>query len=494
MTMTTEETVATMERSNAGPSLLQEIVLATRIQPADEAYSLTRKGVEALVGLLAESGTESVKVSKVVLDDMIAEIDRKLSLQVDEILHHPDFQRLESAWRSLAFLVDRTDFRENNRIEVLNATKEELLDDFEDAPEVTKSGLYQTVYTAEYGQFGGKPYGAIIGNYEFGAGPQDMKLLHNIASVAAMAHAPFVAAAASSFFGCEDFTALPALKDISSILEGPQYAKWQSFRESEDARYVGLALPRFLLRLPYGEETNPVRNFNYQEYVTDSHKRYCWGNAAFAFATRLSESFSNFRWCANIIGPQGGGAVHELPLHQYQALGAIQTKIPTEVLVSERREFELAEQGFMALTMRKGSDNAAFFSANSVQKPKYFGTSKEGKEAELNQKLGLQLPYVFIVSRLAHYLKVIQREHIGSWKERGDLENELNLWIRQYVSDMDNPMPGVRSRRPLRQAEVSVDEVPGEPGWYKVGLKVTPHFKYMGAYFSLSLVGKLEKE
>lgn len=494
MTTETTSTLPPLQQSNDRGSLLEEIVLAARLQPADEAYAITRSGVETLISLIAEPGRETARISTPVLDDMIAEIDAKLSRQIDEILHHAEFQKLESAWRSLAFLVDRTDFRENNRIEVLNVTKEELLDDFEDAPEVAKSGLYKTVYSAEYGQFGGKPYAAMIGNYEFGHGPQDLKLLQDIAAVAGMAHAPFIAAVAPQFFGVDDFTSLPNLKDITSILEGPQYVKWQSFRASEDARYVGLALPRFLLRLPYGEAVNPVKGFDYEEYVSDSHHRYSWGNAAFAFATRLTESFGNFRWCANIIGPQGGGCVQELPLHQYQALGALQTKIPTEVLVSERREFELAEEGFIALTMRKGSDNAAFFSANSVQKTKFFGNGKEEKEAELNHKLGLQLPYVFIVSRLAHYMKVIQRENIGTWKERGDLENELNLWIRQYVSDMDNPMPGVRNRRPLRQAEVAVEEVAGEPGWYRVCLKVTPHFKYMGAYFTLSLVGKLEKE
>ncbi|HJV65161.1 MAG TPA: type VI secretion system contractile sheath large subunit [Geomonas sp.] len=493
-TKTSTVTFPSLQQISVEGSLVEEIVRASRVQATDEAYTITKSGVEALITLLVESDRGEEKISKPVLDSMIAEIDGKLSRQIDEILHHPQFQDLESMWRSLAFLVDRTDFRENSRIEILNATKEELLDDFEDAPEVARTGLYKTVYAAEYGQFGGEPYAAMIGNFQFGPGPQDLKLLRNIAAVASMAHAPFIAAAAPAFFGCDDFTSLPNLKEISSILEGPQYARWRSFRESEDARYVGLALPRFLLRLPYGDDSTPVRSFNYQESVTDSHHRYCWGNAAFAFATRLTDSFADFRWCANIIGPQGGGAVQELPLHQYQAMGAMQTKIPTEVLISERREFELAEEGFIALTMRKGSDNAAFFSANSVQKPKYFGISKEGKEAELNHKLGLQLPYVFIVSRLAHYLKVIQRENIGSWKERGDLENELNLWIRQYVSDMDNPMPGVRSRRPLRQAEVTVSEVPGEPGWYRVGLKVTPHFKYMGAYFTLSLVGKLEKE
>ena len=489
-----EKTVATQETMVEEGSLLEEIVQATKLKPTDEAYSLAKKGVEALIAELLEPGREVPKVSKAVVDQMIAEIDKKLSLQLDAILHHPDFQKLESAWKSLKFLVERTDFRENIKIELLNVSKEDLLEDFEDSPEVVKSGLYKIVYTAEYGQFGGQPYAAMIGNYEFGPGAQDVKLLQYIGSVAAMAHAPFIAAAGPQFFGLENFQGLPNLKDLKSIFEGPQYTKWQAFRESEDARYVGLTLPRFLLRLPYGPDTQPLKAFNYQEDVSGNHEHYLWGNTAFAFATRLTESFAKYRWCANIIGPMGGGAVEDLPLHQYEAMGAVQTKIPTEVLISERREFELAEEGFIALTMRKGSDNAAFFSANSCQKPKFFGISKEGKEAELNYKLGLQLPYMFIINRLAHYLKVIQRENIGTWKERVDLERELNNWIRQYVADMDNPLPSVRSRRPLRQAQVTVEEVEGEPGWYRVGLKVRPHFKYMGAFFTLSLVGKLDKE
>ncbi|HEB50667.1 MAG TPA: type VI secretion system contractile sheath large subunit [Desulfobulbus sp.] len=475
-------------------SLLDEITQATKLQPADEAFDMTKKGVEALISQLIAPGREAGKVTKAVVDDMIAEIDKKLGLQVDAILHHPEFQKLESAWRSLKYLVDNTDFRENIKLEMLNVSKEDLLDDFEDAPEIPKSGLYKIVYTAEYGQFGGQPYAALIGNYEFGPGPQDIKLLQNVASVAAMAHAPFIAAAGPQFFDLDDFRDLPNLKDLKSIFESPKYIKWQSFRESEDARYVGLTLPRFLLRLPYGPETMPVKAFDYEEHVENGHDRYLWGNTAFAFATRLTDSFAKYRWCANIIGPMGGGTVEDLPLHQYEAMGAIQTKIPTEVLISERREFELAEEGFIALTMRKGSDNAAFFSANSVQKPKFFGISKEGKEAELNYKLGLQLPYMFVINRLAHYLKVIQRENIGTWKERSDLENELNKWISQYVTEMDNPPPIARSRRPLREAQVTVESVEGEPGWYRVGLKVRPHFKYMGAFFTLSLVGKLDKK
>ncbi|MCW5204850.1 type VI secretion system contractile sheath large subunit [Desulfobulbus sp. N2] len=477
------EEQAAGESTEETSSLLAEITQATKLKPADEAYAMARKGVEALIAQLIEPGKGVDKVTKAVVDEMIAELDKKIGLQVDAILHHPDLQRLESAWRSMKYLVDNTDFRENVKLEMVNISKEDLLDDFEDAPEIPKSGLYKTAYTAEYGQFGGQPYAAMIGNYDFGPGPQDIKLLQNIASVAAMAHAPFIAAAGPQFFNVEDFNELPNLKDLKSIFEGPKYIKWQAFRESEDSRYVGLAMPRFLLRLPYGPESNPIKSFDYEENVVANHNKYLWGNAAFAFATRLTESFAKYRWCANIIGPQGGGTVEDLKLHQYDAMGAVQTKIPTEVLISERKEFELSEEGFIALTMRKNSDNAAFFSANSVQKPKNFGISKEGKEAELNYKLGLQLPYMFVINRLAHYLKVLQRENIGSWKERTDLEAELNKWIGQYVTEMDNPSASARSRRPLRAAAVTVDSVEGEPGWYKVGLKVRPHFKYMGASF-----------
>ena len=489
-----QKPVSVEEKSAEAPSLLDDIVTATRLKPKDEGYSLAKKGVEALVSQLVEPGRKVDKVSKALVDEMIAEIDQKLSLQVDAVLHHAELQKLESAWRGLKYLVDKTDFRENIRLELLNVSKEDLLEDFEDSPEVTKSGLYKTVYTSEYGQFGGKPYGNIIANYEFGPGPQDVKLLQHVASVSAMAHAPFFAAAGSEFFGLDNFKGIPNLKDLKSIFEGPQYIKWQSFRESEDARYVALTLPRFLLRLPYGSETVPVKGFNYEENVSASHEHYLWGNTAFTFATRLTDSFAKYRWCTNIIGPLGGGAVEDLPVHQFESMGAVQTKIPTEVLISDRREFELAEEGFISLAMRKGSDNACFFSANSVQKPKYFGTSTEGKEAELNFKLGTQLPYMFVANRLAHYLKVIQRENIGSWKERTDLDRELNAWIRQYIADQDNPSAETRSRRPLRQAQITVEDVEGEPGWYRVGMKVRPHFKYMGAYFTLSLVGKLDKE
>lgn len=487
-----QEQSATQEAE--GGSLIDQLLETTRVRPGDESYAITRQGIQTFISTLLDPARATDRITASLADDMIAELDKKLCRQVDEILHHPDFQRLESSWRSLKFLVDRTNFRENIKIQIMNVSKDDLLSDFEDSPEVTKSGLYKNCYTAEFGQFGGQPFGAIIANYEFGPGSSDVKLLQYCASVASMSHAPFIAAAGSQFFGLDDFSKLPDLKDLSSIFEMPQYTKWNGFRESEDARNVGLVLPHFLLRTPYGNDTTPSKKFNYEEDVSVGNHAFLWGNAAFAFASRLTASFADYRWCANIIGPQGGGTVGDLPIYNFQAMGEIQTKIPTEVLISERREFELAEQGFIGLAMRKNSDNAAFFSANSCQKPKFFGNTKEGKEAETNYKLGTQLPYILVVSRLAHYIKVLQRENIGTWKERADLEGELNNWIRQYVADMDAPGPEVRSRRPLRTAQINVEDVEGDPGWYRVSMLVRPHFKYMGASFTLSLVGKLDRK
>jgi len=493
--------MADMQRQGAagvqtleGGSLLDEILAETKMTPGDEGYEVAKKGVQAFITELIAPKREGEKVDKALVDALIAEIDAKLSRQIDEILHHPTFQKLESAWRGLKFVVDRTDFRENVKLELYNCSKEDLLADFEDAPEVPKSGLYKVVYSAEFGQFGGRPYGAIIANYEFGPGPQDIMLLQKCAAVATMSHAPFMAAAGPQFFGLKDYLNLPNLKDLKALFEGPQYTKYNAFRETEDSRYVGLLMPRFLLRLPYGANTVPVKEFNYEENVIGQHEAYSWGNAVYAMATRLADSFAKYRWCPNIIGPQAGGSVENLPLHQYEAMGEIQTKIPTEIMLTERREYELSEEGFIGLTYRKDSDNACFFSANSVQKPKYFGQSEEGRAAELNYRLGTQLPYMFIMCRIAHYLKVLQREQIGTWKERADLEKELNDWISQYVADQDVVSASIRGRRPLRKARIIVTEVEGNAGWYKVDMQVRPHFKYMGAFFTLSLVGKLDKE
>lgn len=491
--MSTEQQAAGAQTTTTELSLLDEILAETKLSPSDEGYDVAKKGVQAFIAQLLAPNAATGKIDKSVVDGMIAELDRKLSRQLDEILHAPDFQKLESAWKGLKFVVDRTNFGENIKVGFLNVSKDDMLADFEDAPDVTKGGLYKTCYTAEYGTFGGEPLGAVFANYTFNAGAQDMSLLQNLAAVSAMAHAPFFAAAAPEFFGEKTMTDLPNLKDLRSIFEGPQYAKWNAFRETEDSRYIGLLMPRFMLRLPYGEAV-PTKSFNYEENVIGSHDKYLWGNASYAMATRVADSFAKFHWCPNIIGPQAGGTVENLPLHTFQQGGETQVKCPTEVLLSERREFELSEEGFIALCYRKDSDNAAFFSANSAQKPKTFGNSPEGKEAELNYRLGTQLPYIFVACRIAHYLKVMQREQIGSFKDRAELSRELNSWIKQYVADQDTLTPEIRGQRPLRQASIDVTEVPGQAGFYKVDMKVRPHFKYMGAAFTLSLVGKMDKK
>lgn len=474
--------------------LLEQIMAQTRIEPTHEGYAVAERGVAAFIGEILKSEEREQQVNKQLVDQMIAEIDRKIGHQMDAILHQKPLQELESAWRGLKLLVDRTDFRENIKIEILHVTKDELLDDFESCGDITRSGLYKHVYTAEYGQFGGEPIAAIMGNYTFGPSAPDIKLLSYAASVGAMSHAPFLAAAGAEFLNLKSFQDLPNLKEVKDIFEGPRFAKWRGLRESEDARYLGLTMPRFLLRQPYDPLENPTRSFVYRETIDGDHENYLWGNTSYLLASRITDSFAKYRWCPNIIGPQSGGAVDDLPVHLYESLGQLQAKIPTEVLVSDRKEFELAEEGFIPLTMRKDSDNAAFFSANSVQKPKLFQKTPEGQAAQTNYKLGTQLPYMFIINRLAHYIKVLQREQIGSWKERQDLERELNGWLKQYIADQESPSSDVRSRRPLRAAKVQVQDVAGNPGWYQVALAVRPHFKYMGANFELSLVGRLDKE
>lgn len=481
------------ETEGYSDSILDQIMAKSNLAPADDGYDIARKGVSAFLAEMLETGDSDEPVNKQRVDRMIQEIDSKISAQMDEILHAPGFQEIESTWRGLKLLIDRTDFRENIKVELISVRKEDLLEDFELSPEVPQAGLYKHVYSAEYGTFGGEPVGTVIGLYEFNASTPDLKLLQYCASVSAMAHAPFISAVNPKFFGIDSYTELPDIKEVSSIFEGPAYAKWRSLRESEDARYLGLTAPRFLLRMPYDPIENPVKTFQYRERVEHDHEAYLWGNTALLLGERINDSFAQYRWCPNIIGPQSGGAVEGLPVHVYEAFGQLEQKIPTEVLITDRKEFELAEEGFIALTMRKGSDNAAFFSANSVQKPKRFANTPEGKDAETNYKLGTQLPYMFIINRLAHYIKVLQREQIGSWKERADLERELNTWIMQYVADQENPPAEVRSRRPLRAAKIDVSDVAGDPGWYRVSMAVRPHFKYMGANFELSLVGRLDK-
>jgi len=492
--MSTEEMIAQNSSEFADASLLDSIVAQTKLTQEDDTYGVVKSGVGALIEELIKSDNEEEKVNKSIIDKMIAEIDDKISAQMDEILHHENFQALESKWKGLYMLVERTDFRQNIQMEIINVSKEDLMEDFEDSLDITQSGLYKHVYTSGYGQFGGEPVGSIIADYEISPSNVDMKFLNKVSSIAAMAHAPFISSAGPKFFGLDSFEGLPDLKDMEDVMSSPQFAAWRGFRQNEDSKYVGLTLPRFLLRAPYDPEDNPISNFVYKENVSKNHEHYLWGNTVYAFASKLTDSFANYRWCTNIIGPKSGGEVRDLPVHTFESMGDIEMKIPTEVLVSDRREYELSEQGFIPLIMRKGSNTAAFFAATSAQEPKVFPDTPEGHEAQLNYKLGTQLPYLFAITRMSHYIKVLQREHIGSWRERADLERELNKWAKQYVANQENPSAEIRSKRPFKDIAINVDDVEGDPGWYKVRISLRPHFKYMGASFELSLVGKLDKD
>lgn len=488
-----KEQALSNDSSTSNLGLLDNIVAQTKLTQSDDTYNVVKTGVGALIQELIKTNNEE-KVNKSIIDKMITEIDEKISAQMDEIIHNKQFQALESKWRGLYMLVERTDFRQNILMEIINVTKEDLIEDFEDSLDITQSGLYKHIYTSGYGQFGGQPVGTIIADYELAPTNVDIKFLNKVASIAAMAHAPFISSAGPKFFGLDSFEGLPDLKDIEDVMSSPQFAAWRGFRQNEDSRYVGLTLPRFLLRAPYDPEDNPISNFIYKENVSASHENYLWGNTVYTFASKLTDSFANYRWCTNIIGPKSGGEVRDLPVHTFESMGDIEMKIPTEVLVSDRREFELSEQGFIPLIMRKGSNSAAFFAASSAQIPKIFPDTPEGNEAKLNYKLGTQLPYLFAITRMSHYIKVLQREHIGSWRERADLERELNKWAKQYVANQENPSAEIRSKRPFKDISIAVSDVEGDPGWYKVRIALRPHFKYMGANFELSLVGKLDKE
>lgn len=479
--------------THSSSSLLTELLDQARLDPLTEAH---HDGLSRLLTELLAAPEATPRVAGDRIDALVADIDRRLSAQVNALLHAPEVQALEAAWRGVKHLVDAIDFRENIQLELVPTTKHELLADFRDAPELTHSALYGRVYRDAIGVFGGKPYGVICSTFDFGPGAEDTELLRNVAAVAAIAHVPFLGNASPDMFGRRSFQELGQLKDLQAMFEEPRYARWNALRDSEDARYLGLCLPRFLLRAPYGDRESElkVREFAFSEDVVDRHEHYLWGPASIALTARIAESFARWRWCPNIIGPLGGGSVFGLPLHQYHQGGELKTKNPCEVTIEDRKEFEFAEQGFVALIPRKGSDNAAFFSANSVQRPKVFQRTAEGQAAQRNFMLGTRLPYMFVVTRLAHYLKVLQREQIGTWKSQADLERELGTWLRQYVADMPDPPPDVRSRKPLRQAAVTVEEVPGQVGWYRCHLRVIPHLKYEGASFELSLVGKLDKE
>ena len=469
---------------------LKEIVQKGNIQNEKE-FTQINSGLYVFVNEILKRNEEINQINFSIIDDIITKQDKKLSSQMDDILHHPEFQKLESAWRALKFLVDRTDFSENIQIEILNVSKSDLLEDFEDSPRIEDTVLYQTIYSEIYKTPGEYPYGTIIGNYQFSQRPKDINLLKKIANTAARVDAPFIASVSPEMFDLNSFTDLNSLS-LKNFIERNEYYEWQSLRDSDYARYVGLTLPNFLLRLPYGDETESVKTFRYEENVIENHNHYLWGNSAFAFASRLTDSFANHRLCVNIIGPQRGGTVYDLPIHHFRGNNTFNGKLPTEVSITDRLEYELSDEGFIPLCIHKNENFASFFSANSVQKVKYFSDTVDGKEAEFNYKISRQLPYLFFISRFAHYIKVLQREVIGSSKEKEGLERELTDWIRQFITDAEYVSPVILSRKPLRQARIQIDEIEGDNSAYQMNLIIQPRLKYLGKHFTLSLTTKLD--
>jgi type VI secretion system protein ImpC len=408
-------------------------------------------------------------------------------------MHHPDFQKLESTWRGLHYLVQQSETGESLKIRVLNARKQDLLKDLEKAAEFDQSALFKKVYEEEYGQLGGQPYGMLVGDYEFGRGPEDVSLMKMISNVAASAHAPFVAAADAKMFGMDRYTELANPRDLAKIFETPEYAPWKSFRESEDSRFVALTLPHVLGRLPYGQDFKKVQEFNFEEFVDGKdHDKYLWMNAAWAYAARITDAFSKSGWMARTRGVEGGGKVEGLPVHTFPTDdGDVAMKCPTEIAITDRREFELSNLGFLPLLHNKGRDFAVFLGSQSCQKPKTYFDPAANANAELSAKFNL----IMCTARFAHYLKVMARDKIGSFMEVRDCERWLNEWIGNYVvSNPQNVGEFTKAQKPLSEAKVEVREVKGKPGWFEAVAYLKPHYQLETLTTSMRLVAEVPKK
>jgi type VI secretion system protein ImpC len=478
---------ASVETSES--SLLDQIVEQGRFGAETSAKERGKNLVKEFVAQVLDGSMTIAKDAEMMINARIAQIDHLLSLQLNEILHHPSFQKLEGSWRGLKYLMDNSETGVGLKIRVLNASKKELLRDIEKAPEFDQSALFKKIYEEEYGVFGGAPFGALIGDYEFGKHPEDMALLEGVSHIAAQAHAPFVSAAAADLMNLESFTQLDQPRDLAKIFDSTEYAKWKSFRQSEDSRYVALALPRTLGRLPYGAETKPIDEFRYEEHVDGTdHSKYLWMNAAYALGSKMTQSFSLYGMCVAMRGVEGGGLVEGLPAHTFSTDEGDQAlKCPTETPITDRREKELADLGFVPLVHCKGTDYAAFFSVQSCQKPKTYDTDS----ANANARLSTQLPYIMAVSRFAHYLKAMMRDKIGSFMSREEADRFLNRWITKYVTPDDSASPATKAERPLREARIDVTEVPGKPGCYRAVAFLRPHFQLDELTVSLRLVAEL---
>lgn len=455
-----------------------------------------REAVELAVKTLAEQAL----VNSVTMSDdsyrtitaIIGEIDRKLSEQINLIIHNEQFQALESAWRGLHYLVNNTETDEKLKIRFMDISKNELRRNLKRFKGVgwDQSPLFKSVYEAEYGQLGGEPYGCMVADYFFDHTPPDVEMLQSISKVAAAAHTPFISGASPAVMQMDSWQELANPRDLTKIFQNTEYAPWHSLRQSDDSRYLGLAMPRFLGRLPYGVKTNPVDEFDFEEDTDGTdHNRYNWINAAYAMAVNINRSFKYYGWCTSIRGVESGGVVENLPCHTFPTDdGGIDMKCPTEIAISDRREAELSKNGFIPLLHRKNTDYAAFIGAQSLQKPQEYYDA----DATANANLSARLPYLFACSRFAHYLKCIVRDKIGSFKERDEVQTWLNEWIMNYVdADPANSTQETKARRPLAAAEVVVEEIEGNPGYYSAKFFLRPHFQLEGLTVSLRLVAKL---
>ncbi|WP_175959135.1 type VI secretion system contractile sheath large subunit [Burkholderia pyrrocinia] len=446
--------------------------------------TLAQQALEHTVGMTTDA-YGSVK-------QIIAEIDRKLSDQINQILHHEEFQTLEGAWRGLHYLVTHTETDELLKIKALPASRNEIARMLKRYKGVAwdQSPLFRKIYEEEYGQFGGEPFGCLVGDFHFNHSPPDVEMLGELSKIAAAAHAPFIAGASPELMQMDSWQELSNPRDLTKIFQNTEYAAWRSLRQSEDSRYVGLAMPRFLARLPYGARTNPVDEFDFEE-DTDAanHDRYTWANSAYAMAANINRSFKQYGWCSSIRGVESGGAVEGLPSHTFPTDdGGVDQKCPTEIAISDRREAELAKNGFMPFVHRKNSDFAAFIGAQSLYQPAEY----HDPDATANARLSGRLPYLFACCRFAHYLKCIVRDKIGSFRERDDMERWLNDWIMNYVDgDPVNSSQETKARKPLAAAQVVVDEVEDNPGYYTSKFFLRPHYQLEGLTVSLRLISRL---
>ena len=458
-----------------------------------------RSAVEQAVQTLAQQALANAKVisgdALKTIEAMIGALDRKLTEQVNLVLHHSDFQKLESAWRGLHYFVNNTETDEQLKIRVMNVSKQDLgktLKRFKGTA-WDQSPLFKKMYEEEYGQFGGEPFGCLVGDYHFDHTPPDVELLGEMSKIAASAHAPFIAGASPTVMQMESWQELANPRDLTKIFQTPEYAAWRSLRESDDARYLVMCMPRFLSRLPYGAKTNPVDGFDFEEDTAGAqHDKYSWANAAYAMATNITRSFKTWGWCSRIRGVESGGAVEGLPTHTFPSDdGGVDQKCPTEIAISDRREAELSKNGFLAMVHRKNSDFAAFIGGQTLQKPAEY----DDPDATANAALAARLPYIFSTCRFAHYLKCIVRDKVGSFASRDAMTTYLNDWIGQYVDgDPVNSSEEFKARKPLAAAEVVVEEVEGAPGYYSSKFFLKPHYQLEGLTVSLRLVSKLPSE